>query len=169
MIHGSIWYMSAYTPGTLDRAHPTPHVTRPTTYQRPVSAWQTSGAPPSPSHASFPSSPPAHSSLSLRVKASEPPVPWRLSALLKAFSQLVRSGTRGTSTLFWMNWKDPSLPSLPQPATQHLVPVPLLNWWLNMLLHFGRQAALTLRLERRFRVWLRKSTATSNESRRESY
>merc|ERR1719423_576128 len=55
MIHGSIWYMSAYTPGTLDRAHPTPHVTRPTTYQRPVSAWQTSGAPPSPSHALFPS------------------------------------------------------------------------------------------------------------------
>merc|ERR1712061_785470 len=37
------------------------------------------------------------------------------------------AGTRGTSTLCWMNWNDPENSSFPHPAVQHLAPVPLLK------------------------------------------
>ena len=106
-----------YTPGISD-AQPTPQVTRPTTVHLPDWAWHTSGEPPSPVQASLPTSAPAHSSLSSSTKL-EFLLVLRESACRNVAEQLLRS-TRGTSTLCWMNWKDPLSLSLPQPATQHL-------------------------------------------------
>ena len=51
--------------------------------------------------------------------------------------------TRGRSTFLCRNWKFPLNSSFPHPATQHLVPVPLLNWKENCSLEAGRQAVLT--------------------------
>ena len=46
-------------------------------------------------------------------------------------------------TFLGMNWKVPSISSLPQPATWQRTPLPLLKTWLNWLLQEGRHAVFT--------------------------
>merc|ERR1711902_144753 len=128
-------------------AHPTPQVTRPTTVHLPESPWQTRGLPPSPVQASFPTWPPAQISLWLRLNLFPLPARYWFKALFNLLLQLLFS-TRGRSTLCWMNWKEPSTSFLPHPATQHLTPVPLLNWWLNWSRQDGRHAVFTFALFR---------------------
>merc|ERR1719166_770030 len=70
---------------------------------------------------SFCSCPPAQTSDRLREKSRLP------TSRRMTLSQVLKS-TRGTSTLFWMKLKLPVGESLPQPATQHLTPVPFLYW-----------------------------------------
>merc|ERR1719245_160336 len=84
-----LWTL-AYTPGTPLLPQPTPQVTSPTTYHRPVLAWQTSGAPPSPSQASFSAWPPAQTSdrLNRKFRAFWPAF---CKALLMALSQVLKS------------------------------------------------------------------------------
>merc|ERR1712130_435215 len=117
--HQQGWPAGQERPPGTSLAHPTPQVTSPTTVHLPDSPWQTRGLPPSP----------AQISLVLRLNLLPLPARCAFRAFFSLLLQLLFS-TRGRSTLCWMNWKEPSTSFLPHPATQHLTPVPLLNWWL---------------------------------------
>lgn len=55
-----------HSPGTSTRPQPNPQLTKPANSKNP-SSWQTSGPPPSPWHASFPSSPRNDKKKSLKI------------------------------------------------------------------------------------------------------
>ena len=102
--------------------------------------------------ASLPTSPPAHTSLGWSWNLLPVPGLWLLRATFRLELHLLGS-TRGSETFFCLNWKLPSASSLPHPATQHLTPVPLANWWSNMLSQEGRHAVFTLGVFRLMSLW----------------
>uniref|UniRef100_A0A182QXS8 Uncharacterized protein n=1 Tax=Anopheles farauti TaxID=69004 RepID=A0A182QXS8_9DIPT len=132
-----------YTPGMPFAPQPIPHATKPATYHRPF-RLHTNGDPPSPVHASLPSSPPAQ--MKLVVSSTKfPPRRVVRSALLDA--------TIGTSTSFGIDWNAPLTKSfLPQPDTQQRLPTKLVT---------GRQAVAMVGVVPRLTVPDRRRIAMS--------